>query len=152
MIVKDMSSENCADVLSRGHIAHLACARDNRPYVVPIQYVFESPSLYSFSMPGQKIDWLRTNPNVCVQVGEIKDNEDWQSVVVEGRYEEFPDDAQWHDERLHAWSLLEKRASWWEPGALKPGAAATGEKAMAPVFFTIHIDSVTGRQSSVADT
>jgi len=151
MIVKEMTSKDCADVLSRGHIAHLACAKDNRPYVVPIQYAFESPSLYGFSMPGQKIDWLRANPQVCVQVGEIKDNEEWRSVVVEGRYEELPDDPQWHDERLHAWSLLEKRANWWEPGALKPGSAVTGETAIAPVFFTIHIDSVTGRQSSARD-
>jgi nitroimidazol reductase NimA-like FMN-containing flavoprotein (pyridoxamine 5'-phosphate oxidase superfamily) len=43
-------------------------------------------------MPGQKIDWLRANPQVCIQVGEIKNNEVWWSVVVEGRYEEFPDD------------------------------------------------------------
>jgi hypothetical protein len=61
MILKEMTSEDCVDVLSRGHIAHLACAKDNRPYVVPIQYAFESPSLYGFSMPGQKIDWLRAD-------------------------------------------------------------------------------------------
>lgn len=118
---------------------------------MPIQYAFESPSLYGFSMPGQKIDWLRTNPLVCIQVGEIKDNEAWRSVVVEGRYEEFPDDERWHNERLHAWSPLEKRGNWWEPGALKPGPEAIGGKAMAPVFFAIHIDSVTGRQSVAGD-
>lgn len=151
MILKEMTSEDCVDVLSRGHIAHLACAKDNRPYVVPIQYAFESPSLYGFSMQGQKIDWLRANPLVCIQVGEIKDNEAWRSVVVEGRYEEFPDDERWHNERLHAWSLLEKRGNWWEPGALKPGAAATDGKNTTPVFFAIHIDSVTGRQSAAGE-
>ena len=150
MILKEMTSEDCVDVLLRGHIAHLACAKDNRPYVVPIQYAFESPSLYAFSMPGQKIDWMRANPLVCIQVGEIEDNEAWRSVVVEGRYEEFPDNEQWHDERLHAWSLLEKRSNWWEPGAMKPGTVPETGKTMLPVFFVIHIDSVTGRQSAAS--
>ncbi len=151
MIVKEMTSKDCADVLSRGHIAHLACAKDSRPYVVPIQYAFDPRNLYSFSMPGQKIDWLRANPQACVQVDEIKGDDEWRSVVVEGRYEEFPDDAQWHNERIRAWSLLEKRANWWEPGVLKPGLAVAGKKAIAPIFFTIRIESLSGRQSSAGD-
>ncbi len=135
MILTEMTSEDCVDVLAHGHIAHVACAKDNRPYVVPIQYAFDSPSLYGFSMPGKKVDWLRINPLVCIQVGEIKTNEVWRSVIVEGRYEELPDNEQRHNERLHAWSLLEKRSNWWAPGASKPGPTAKTGKALEPIFF-----------------
>lgn len=146
MAVTIMSSEDCIEVLSGGHIAHLACAKNNRPYLVPIQYAFDPHNLYSFSMPGQKIDWLRENPKACVQVTERRDNGEWRSVIVDGEFEEYPEGEQWHDARLFAWSLLEKRANWWEPGSFKP-EPQDGAADAAPVFFSIRIGSMSGRHS-----
>ncbi|WP_275783806.1 pyridoxamine 5'-phosphate oxidase family protein [Pararhizobium gei] len=147
MTLTIMDNKGCIDVLSSNHIAHLACVRDNRPYVVPIQYAFDPRNLYIFSMPGQKIDWLRDNPKACVQVTDIRDTGEWRSVVVDGDFEEYPDGDQWHDARLHAWSLLEKRANWWEPGSFKPEAQAVSGDTLAPVFFSVRIGTMSGRHS-----
>ena len=58
---------------------HLACASDNRPYVVPIRYTVANNYLYSLSMPGQKLDWTWTDPNVCVQVDTFSGRRAWQA-------------------------------------------------------------------------
>src|SRR4029450_3011752 len=72
------------------------------------------------------------------------------SVVAYGRYEELADSSQWVRERLHAWSLLQKQANWWEPGGLKPvPQAAAG--ASQYLFYRIRIEQLTGRQALARD-
>ena len=71
MYVREMTSQQSVDLVSTCHVGRLACAIENRPYVVPIYYAYAENDLYSFSMPGQKIEWMRTNPNVCVQIDEF---------------------------------------------------------------------------------
>ncbi|WP_246767424.1 hypothetical protein [Rhizobium leguminosarum] len=61
----------------------------------------------SFSMPGRKVDWMRMNENVCLQIYQRGTGKGWTSVVVDGRFEEFPDTHLWRSERLHAWTLLQ---------------------------------------------
>ncbi|RUM96286.1 pyridoxamine 5'-phosphate oxidase family protein [Pseudaminobacter arsenicus] len=147
MIVKEMSRQDCISVLAASRVAHLAaCSKEGQPYVVPIHYAFADEHLYSFSMPGQKIDWMRENPLVCAQIGELRSSRDWRSVVVYGHYEELPDRIGWKRERDHAWSLLEKHANWWEPGGLKPVPQPVAT-ASTHLFYRIRITSVTGRQA-----
>jgi nitroimidazol reductase NimA-like FMN-containing flavoprotein (pyridoxamine 5'-phosphate oxidase superfamily) len=144
MAVRDMTERESRALLARGHAAHLGCVRDHRPYVVPVHYAFDEKTLYVFSLMGQKIDWMRSNPNACVQVEETDEHHRWKSVVVLGRYQELPDTPEWHNERLHAWSLLQKRSLWWEPGSSKP--ASGSEKPETPIFFSISIDEISGRE------
>ena len=120
MLVQEMTRQECVAVVSAGRLGRLACARDNRPYIVPIYYAFAENCLYSLSMPGQKVDWMRANPNVCVQVDTFSGHSDWQSVVMYGFFKELPDTPGTQHEREHAWSLLQQHANWWEPGGLKP--------------------------------
>ncbi|EHH12693.1 hypothetical protein GCM10007880_03990 [Mesorhizobium amorphae] len=94
-------------------------------------------------MPGKKIDWMRTNPLVSVQVDERGQGRGWRSVIVDGRYEELPDQLQ----RDHAWSVLSKHPDWWEPGALKPVIPPASDSA-PHVFFRILIEQVSGRAAS----
>ncbi len=99
--------------------------------------------LYVFSLAGQKIDWLRSNPNACLQVEESGEHHRWKSVVAQGTYHELPDTTVCHNERVYAWSLLQKRSFWWEPGSSKPGTGS-GEPEL-PIFFNISIDQISGR-------
>ena len=48
MLVKDMSVEECREVLARIGFGRLACARNNQPYVVPIYFAYEPDHLYGF--------------------------------------------------------------------------------------------------------
>lgn len=74
----------------------------------------------SSRMSGKKIEWMRTNPKVCVLVEEMVSLRQWRSVVIHGHFQALSREAQWRREYLHAWSLLEKHTNWWEPGGLKP--------------------------------
>ncbi len=80
------------ELLERATIGRLACVKDDQPYVVPLSFVYNGVYLYSFTTAGQKIDYMRLNPRVCVEFDEISSTNKWQSVIVIGRFEELTKD------------------------------------------------------------
>lgn len=144
MIIYTLSALECTRLLEMNRLAHLACTKDGHPYVVPLYYAYANNSLYAFSMPGKKIEWMRGCPLVSVQVDEQGKGREWRSVVVDGRYEELPDRIGHELEREHAWLLLSKHFDWWEPGALKPVTPAVSYHS-AHVFFRIFVEQLSGR-------
>lgn len=146
MNVTDMTRQESIHILSANRLGRLACARENQPYVVPFHYAFSDNHLYSFSLMGRKVVWMRQNDQVCVQVDEMESPRKWQSVVVFGTYEELPATPQWERERGHAWSLLQQHANWWEPGDIKPASQAAAG-ASTHLFYRIRINTLTGRQA-----
>jgi len=141
-----MSNLECTKLLTANRLAHVACAKDGLPYVVPIYVAYADNHLYAFSMPGKKIEWMRANPLVSAIVEERGQAREWKSVVVEGRYEELPDRIGHKVERDHAWALLSKYANWWEPGALKPVLPPLSDHS-DHLFYRINIASVSGREA-----
>lgn len=98
-------------------------------------------------MPGKKLDFLRSNPHVCLQIENYHDKHHWVSIVVDAAFQELPDDEQYHDERLHAWTLLGQYFDWWEPGALKTHPQPV--RASSPhVFFALDIITVSGIEAT----
>jgi hypothetical protein len=72
MLVREMSRQDCHDLLTRRAFGRLACARDNQPYVVPVYFAPDRDHLYGFATMGRKIKWMRLNPLVGVEVDEIR--------------------------------------------------------------------------------
>ena len=140
MLIRELTTPECHDVLKRASIARLGCARDNQPYVVPVHVYFDENYLYSFAMLGQKITWMRDNPRVCVQVDEIVDRTQWATVIAFGRYEELLHMPRQEAERQRAKELFQRVPDWWQPGASNPQR----ELRMAMVY-RIRIESLTGR-------
>src|SRR6516164_7479233 len=140
MIINEITGEECREVLARGSIGRLGCSLDNQPYVVPICFAYEPDYFYVFSTFGQKIEWMRANPKVCVQVDEIANQSQWVSVIANGTYEELGE-PQSLVESTHARQLLEKRHRWWL-NALAERRARGND--LYPLFFRIHTDSMTG--------
>lgn len=87
--VEDMSPAEMHALLQRESFGHLGCARDGRPYVVPMNYAYDGKELYFFTTQGMKTQYIDTNPQVCLQVEEIKDSTHWRSVMVVGRANEI---------------------------------------------------------------
>ena len=142
MMIQDISSEMCIDLLKRTNIGRLACVKDLQPYVVPISFVYSSNFIFGFSTVGQKVDWMRANPLVCLEVDEIADQQNWRTVVVFGKYKELTD----QEGRTAAHDLLAKSASWWEPGYSK--TVIEGKtRPLEPIYFRISIDKMTGHQA-----
>jgi nitroimidazol reductase NimA-like FMN-containing flavoprotein (pyridoxamine 5'-phosphate oxidase superfamily) len=114
---------------------------------VPCYFAYNNNSLYSFSTIGQKIDWMRTNPLVCVEADEVVSPQEWVSVIVFGRYEELPDTPEYEVEREVAHNLLQTRATWWEPGYLKTILHGR-ERLLVSVFYRIHVVHITGHRAT----
>src|SRR5665213_3337694 len=91
MIIREMSREECLRCLAGARLARLACSHENQPYVVPVYLTYHEASecLYGFTTPGQKVEWMRANPLVCIEVGDIAAYDQWVSVIATGRYEEL---------------------------------------------------------------
>ncbi|QVL34037.1 pyridoxamine 5'-phosphate oxidase family protein [Telmatocola sphagniphila] len=93
MKIRELSREECLQMLARTRLARLACLQADQPYVVPVYLAFDglSDSLCGFTIPGQKLEWLRENPKVCVEVEKITSYDQWITVIVFGIFEELPE-------------------------------------------------------------
>ena len=178
MIVRQMKTEECLQMLAEARLFRLACAFESQPYVVPVYAAYhEEPNaqgcLYGVTTFGQKIEWMRANPLVCVETDQLVGWSQWKSVVVLGRYVELYDTPEQEagrapishntderpgdltrelepvSERLLAHRLLQDYAVWWEPAASV--RAATSElgrnEPFSPIFYKIQIDNVSGYEA-----
>ena len=144
MFIHNMTEAECRYALKQASVGRLACSRDNQPYVVPIYFAYSEHHLYAISTIGQKIEWLRANPLVCVEVDNIASHDEWMSVVVFGRYEELPDLPEFKYAREQALALLQGRSAWWwEPACLCEDHRDTPHSC-TPVAYRIRIHRVSG--------
>ena len=149
MIIRNLTTLECTKLLDANRFGHLAVASKKwRPYVIPTYFAHADNRLYAFSMPGKKIDLMRENPKVCMVVEEHIDGGQWKSVVVDGTYEELPDEVGHKRDRERAWSLLSKYSDWWQPGALKPVIPVVSDHS-PHIFFRILIEEISGREAKL---
>jgi uncharacterized protein len=146
MVIYDMTPEECRKMLERESFGRLACASRNQPYIVPIYFAYQGEYLYGFSYVGQKVEWMRANPCVCVEIDVVTSGERWFSVIVTGRYEELPDIREWEEELIDAYELIRKRALWWQPGFVS-AVHRDPSQPVTPAYYRIHIDKITGRRA-----
>jgi len=144
MLIHEMTEAECRTALEHVGFGRLACARDNQPYVVPMYFSYDRMHVYGFTMLGQKIEWMRSNPLVCLEIDERTSHQEWMSVIVSGRYEELPDTPESGYQRVKAWEVLQKHAMWWEPAYV----AAEHREEFTPIFYRIYIKQMTGRRAT----
>ena len=145
MRIVELSHDECKELLNRVSVGRLACSLENQPYVVPVCFAYEPEYLYVFSTVGQKIEWMRQNPRVCLQADEIGSRSSWTSVLVNGTYVELRE-PQYIAEREHARERLEQYSAWWRT-PLAERREHTRDLSMEPVFFRIDIASMSGLRS-----
>lgn len=148
MLIQKLTRRASTDFLARLRVGRLACAHGAQSYVVPFYFAYDNNCIYGFSSTGKKIDWMRSNPLVCVQADEVAGVGNWTSVVAYGRYEELPDTDEMQSARALAFSLLQQRVQWWEPGTVKPTVDAASS-AVISVFYRIHLLEISGRRATV---
>jgi uncharacterized protein len=96
------SETEALSLLSQESFGHLGCVTREGPYVVPINYIFHDGNIYIHSVKGAKIEALRQNPNVCLQVDKRESEYSWRSAIAFGQYEEItnPDERYWFMRRI----------------------------------------------------
>lgn len=139
MHVREMTYRECWSTLAAARMGRLACALENQPYIVPISFAVNDKLVYSFSLPGQKVDWMRRNPRLCLEMDDVRQIDQWTSVIAEGRYEELSSAS----DREGAHALLQQRPMWWQPGAASGTRAGAHAKA-EPIFYRIQVERITG--------
>lgn len=136
-MISRMNAEQSYALLRGGRVAHLGLVERGGPYVVPVNYVFDGEYFYFHTLPGRKVNAMRADPRVCVQVDEVRGDFCWKSVVAFGRAEELTGP----DARAHALSMLLAIFPHLTPvESLIAGDAA----APRPLTFRIRLEHVTG--------
>ena len=82
--IEDMRESEAREVLGTLDYAHLAVAKDNIPYVVPVHYAYDGTDLFVYTTEGKKAEIIRVNPEICLQAEDVEDKENWKSVMVSG--------------------------------------------------------------------
>jgi nitroimidazol reductase NimA-like FMN-containing flavoprotein (pyridoxamine 5'-phosphate oxidase superfamily) len=147
MLVRELNREESLAFLAGKRFARLGCAWRGQPYIMPIRIAQESNHLYCFSTVGQKIEWMRKNPLVCVEADEIESLQKWCSVVAFGRYAELPRTSDHDKERHRAHTLLWPDGEVWEPGYARTIVHGKTH-VLEAVYFKIHLDEVSGRRAT----
>jgi uncharacterized protein len=140
--VEDMSPADMHALLQRENFGHLGCARDGRPYVVPMHFAYDGKELYFFTTQGMKTQYIDANPQVCLQVEEVNDTTHWRSVMVVGRATEITGT----EEMQRAMKLITERNP-----ALTPAISATQldsiGRAVDIALYRISPELIDGRQT-----
>jgi nitroimidazol reductase NimA-like FMN-containing flavoprotein (pyridoxamine 5'-phosphate oxidase superfamily) len=135
-MIKPLSEGAARALLIEQRIGRLGCIVDGSPYVVPVGYVVDEDSIYIHSLPGRKIEALRSNPKACLQVDDIKSEVEWRSAIAFGPYEEITDE----QERERAVRRLLSRFPQLTPVESVP--VHDGQSSV--IVFSIRIEEVTG--------
>jgi len=88
-MVGNLGNEQIKDLLAAQRFAHLGCYADNQMYIVPISYALDGDNLVGQTTPGRKVEMMRKNPEVCLQVEDIRAIAHWKSAILWGRFEEL---------------------------------------------------------------
>ncbi len=94
----DLTQKDCERVLTSNYYGHLGYIHSNgEPHVLPITYLYQDGNIYSYTKEGEKLESMRKNPSICVQVEHVKNGFEWESVLCWGLFEEITDANDAHD-------------------------------------------------------
>jgi nitroimidazol reductase NimA-like FMN-containing flavoprotein (pyridoxamine 5'-phosphate oxidase superfamily) len=140
--VEDMAPAEMHALLQRESFGHLGCARNGRPYVLPMNYAYDGKELYFFTTEGMKTQFIEANPQVCLQVEEITDSTHWRSVMVIGKAEQITKS----EETQQAMKLITERNPSLTP-AISATQLDTWGRAVDIAIYRITPELMDGRQT-----
>lgn len=135
--MRELDRDEIEEFLRDQRIARLGCHAAGETYVVPVIYAYDGGAVVTVTQEGRKVEMLRENPRVCVEVDEYDADGrgSWRSVIGYGAAEELAG-----DEIQDALAVLRERFARAagreaEPRPLGPGT----------VVLRIRLDEVSGR-------
>ena len=147
-MIRSLNEKESYKLLEVNYIGHLAYIFDNKPFVVPITYYFDTEKnvIIGYSAKGHKVTAMRRNSSVSLEVSEIDSVNDWKSVLVHGTYEELENTeatARIHDFSLGVKDLIVNK----EQRKLDFISQFSSKiyKDDFPIVFHINIESITGK-------
>jgi nitroimidazol reductase NimA-like FMN-containing flavoprotein (pyridoxamine 5'-phosphate oxidase superfamily) len=90
-----LDDDSIEDLLRTSIVGRIACGHPEidggRPYLVPLAYGYDGESIVAHSGAGKKIQIMRRNPLVTIEVDHATASDRWRSVIAKGSYEEIDD-------------------------------------------------------------
>ncbi len=146
----DLKTNHCIAILKNNYIGRLGYIAKNSPYIIPITYFYydeSNSSVICYSGEGHKIEAMRKNHTVSLEVDEIDSVNKWRSVLVHGVFEEL----QGIDARhlLHEFAegvkgIITKKEHTL-PNAISDFSSKMHQEKI-PIVFRIKILELTGKQ------
>jgi uncharacterized protein len=148
----ELTADRIEHMLHLEVLGRLGCHAFGRTYVVPITYAYDGKAIYAYSFEGLKLRMMRANPDVCFEVDRFDMRSSWESIVVQGRFEELAG-----EEAETARALLLNRfrrlRMYWAtvpPPSREKGSERRGSE--VPVVFRIVPVEKTGRFERADDS
>ncbi|WP_292889879.1 pyridoxamine 5'-phosphate oxidase family protein [Nonlabens sp.] len=144
-----LNNSQKALLLKTNYIGHLGYLSNNQLFIVPITYFYneEHNNIICYSGNGHKTKALRKKNTVSLYVSVIDSVKRWESVLVQGSYEEHNgSDAK---AILHQFSSGVKNIIWNQEHRNLDFINQFSSKIYdddIPVVFTIKIDVITGKR------
>ncbi|HSN60666.1 MAG TPA: pyridoxamine 5'-phosphate oxidase family protein [Ferruginibacter sp.] len=147
-MIGPLTRDEIEEVLSQNVFGHLGCNDGFNTFVYPVSYIYDGKFIISHSQNGSKIEAMRQNKRVCLQVDEIKDFNNWKSVMVLGDFQELKEERQRYevikafvDRNLH----LKMNNPLLLSGSREQHTNLFLEGDLRPVFYRVLIDEINGR-------
>ena len=84
-----LTADQINNIVASQSVCRIACTDGKNPYISPVVYAFDGKQLFFQSKPGKKINYLRKNASVCIEIDIINNLNNWQSVLIYGTFKEL---------------------------------------------------------------
>jgi nitroimidazol reductase NimA-like FMN-containing flavoprotein (pyridoxamine 5'-phosphate oxidase superfamily) len=88
-MMTNLSEKESKEILASHYIGNIAYISGESPYMVPMTYFFDgNETIIGYSSEGHKTIAMRKNPDVSLHILEMRDVNNWTSILAHGKYEE----------------------------------------------------------------
>ena len=140
--IRDLDEAECQQILARNALGRLAYSFRDRVDVEPVHYVHDAGWLYGRTSPGDKLEILRHSRWVAFEVDEVDGLFEWRSVVAHGAFYVLEPEGAAFDRAAFERAIELLRRLIPETGTAEDPVPHRS------VIFRIHLDRLTGREST----
>ena len=145
--IDEMGQREIQSFLQQVGYGHLGCIHEGKPYVMPMHYYFDDPAIYLFTTEGMKTHDIDANPEVCLQIEEIRDPMHWRSVIVNGRADRLTE----QQDIDHAMQFIKERNPTLSPAINRTWIDSWG-RAEVVTIYRVHEGEMSGRTTDGASS
>lgn len=142
-----LNIEEIEEVLHQNILGRIGFLHNDRVTIIPINYIYNGKYIIAHSAVGEKIKAMRKNPNICFEVEEIINNQNWKSVLAQGVYSEITDERERYEAmKLFVEKMLRLKVSTTaHPPEINSMRAHDTRNNTKVVMYKIFLNDKTGR-------
>lgn len=136
---RELTANECQDLLARHNVGRIAFARHDRVNIEPINYVSDGEWIFGRTSVGTKLTTLLHHRWCAFETDDVRGLFDWDSVVVKGTFYLLDPEEGSPDAYRRAQKLLQK---------LVPGTfSALDPTPHRDILFRIFVHEISGRSA-----